>query len=228
GLRRVEGARPAARNRGRLGLARGVPQGNRKVDVAAIRHEADVAVAAGLGGRRALLAAAATGPPPAAAAGAALAAALARRRPVADLDLVAVVEAEVVLEDLRFFRLGRFLRRRRAALLGRRHFAQLQIGLAAQAQRAGQLVDVLGAVAQSAPVAEGAHLLVLRQLLDFVRRQLQDAGGLFQRVVLCHDSTCVWRKESADQKGSVGPDGPRSRERVERVILLSQPIHTFL
>src|SRR5439155_11088358 len=151
----------------------GVLVRNLEVDVAAVGHQADVAIAAGLGGRRALLAAAA--------ARSALAGTLPGLGQLADLNLVGgIVRAEFEVEDLRrLASLGGFLRGRRVALLGRRYFPQLQVRFAAQAERAGHFVDVLGAEAEGAPIAEGTNLFVLGQLFDLVRRQVQNAGGLF-------------------------------------------------
>src|SRR5262249_54808074 len=104
----VERAGPPRRDSGRLGGGRFVLGRNLEVHIAPVGHQANVAVAAGLRGRRALLLAAAG-------AGTALAAAAARtgRRELTDLNLIAVIKTKVKLKD--FFRLGGL-----GALLGRR------------------------------------------------------------------------------------------------------------
>src|SRR5262249_18150217 len=140
--------------------------------VAAVRNQAHVTVAAGLGSRRLraqVLAAAFAG---------LLAALRLGNDLLADLDLLGIrvqAEAKDVFVMGRRARLGSW----RIMRLGPGRFADGQIGVTAHAAPARQFFNVLRAKPPGAAVGKGPHLAPLRQLTQIFGHHTQNTGGLF-------------------------------------------------
>ena len=161
-----------ARLGGRLGHLDVAVRCNLEGDIAAVRHQADVAIAARLGGRRlgwrtlGTAPGTASGPTFRPALGIGLAAGLGRaagrlgKDLLANLHLVAAV-AECKVENARVaaFRLAP-----RRVLFADGRLAQLQIGVAAQPLAPRQLLDVLRSEAPGAAVGKGPHFAALGHL----------------------------------------------------------------
>ena len=90
-------------------------------------------------------------------------------------------DAQLELGEIQLFQLA-------GALLPAGHLevGEPQLGVAAQAAPAGQLIDVDNAEPPRAAVQERSHLARLSLGLEFLGAHPQNAGGFFQRIKLSH------------------------------------------